>query len=113
MDKESAVFLGHILNCIDKVDEYIYSLSEVDFSRDIKTQDSVLRQLEIIGEAMKNLPKELMDKYPDIKWKQFIGMRDKLIHNYFGVDMSIVWDTFQKDLPVLKKQIVKILRLLS
>jgi len=71
-------------------------------------QDGVIRQLEIIGEATKRLSKEFKDRYPEIPWKDIAGMRDKLIHGYFGVDLDAVWDTAKKDIPGLRGKIEEI-----
>ncbi len=77
-------------------------MSYDDFSRDKKTIYAVVRGLEIIGEAVKKVPKELRESYPDIPWKRIAGMRDKLIHEYFGVDIEVVWKTVREDIPYLK-----------
>ena len=68
-------------------------------------QDGIIRQVEIVGEATKNLSPKIRNKYPEVLWKDIAGMRDKLIHNYFGVDLGAVWDTAKKDIPRLKHQI--------
>ena len=80
------------------------------FLADIKTQDAVVRNLEIIGEATKNLSMQLRDKYPDLPWKGMAGIRDKLIHHYFGINLDIVWNIVTNDLPPLASQIEEILQ---
>ena len=73
----------------------------------------LLGELKLFGEAVKNLPLEFKKEYPNVKWKEIAGIRDKLIHHYFGIDMSIVWETVNKDIPALKINIEKILNLLK
>ncbi len=112
MRKDPRIFLKHILESIKEIEEFIKGISEEEFSRDIKTQDAVVRRIEIIGEAVKNLPLSFRKKYPEVEWREIAAMRDKLTHHYFGIEMSIVWETSKKDLPKLKKQVSKILRFL-
>lgn len=75
------------------------------FLEDIKTQDAVIRNFEIIGEAAKNITDDFKEKHPDIPWKDLAGIRDKLIHHYFGVNLEIVWTIIEEDLPNLKKEL--------
>ena len=110
MKKDLKIFLKHILESIEEIERFIKDISEEEFSKDVKTQDAVIRRIEIIGEAVKNLPTFYKKKHPNVEWREIAGMRDKLIHHYFGIEMSIVWATSRKDLPKLKKQISKILK---
>lgn len=109
MKKDPKIFLHHILESMEEIENHIRDISEEEFSRDIKTQDAVVRRIEIIGEAIKNLSTGFKKRYPEVEWREIAGMRDKLIHHYFGIKMGIVWETSKKDLPGLKKQISKIL----
>lgn len=113
MKKNPRIFLEHILESIERIEVNLKGISEEEFSKNINTQDAVTRRIEIIGEAVKNLPPTFKEKYPNVEWHEIAGMRDKLIHHYFGIDMSTVWDTCQKDLPKLKKQILQILKTLK
>jgi uncharacterized protein with HEPN domain len=108
--KDLNIFLEHILENIEKIDNDFLELSEVEFSKNVMLQDATLRRLEVIGEAVKNLPLSFRKKYPMIPWKKMAGMRDVLIHEYFGVDMELVWKISIKDIPRLKKQILKIVK---
>ena len=109
-EKDSKIFLKHILESIAEIKNHIKGISEDKFFNDIKTQDAVIRRIEIIGEAVKNLPENFKEKYPKIEWREIAGMRDKLIHGYFGVDVNTVWDTIKNDIPGLGKQISKLLK---
>ncbi len=103
-------YLRDILNAIDLAESFIANLTFDEFQTDAKTSFAVIRALEIIGEATKNIPDQLREDYPSIPWKGFAGMRDKLIHAYFGVNLEVVWDTVQQDLPQLKPVIHEILQ---
>lgn len=108
--KDAVIFLEDILKNIKLIEKFICNKNEEGFIKDIKTQYGVIRGLEIIGEATKNVPKSLKNKYPDIPWKDIVGMRDKLIHAYFGVNLERIWIVVKEELPVLKKKIKEILK---
>jgi uncharacterized protein with HEPN domain len=105
MKKNDQVYLLHILEAIDQIHEYTLGLDYDAFLKSRLIQDGVIRQLEIIGEATKNLSQETRDKAPQIPWKDMAGMRDVLIHQYFGVDLVAVWTTLEQDLPLLEQEI--------
>lgn len=109
MKKEPKIFLQHIVESIQAIESYIKEMSKEKFLEDGKTQDAVIRKIEIIGEAVKNLPLTFRKKYSDINWRETAGMRDVVIHEYFGVDLNIVWKTATKELPNFKERVLKIL----
>jgi len=95
-------YIKDILDAIKKIDEFVENISYEEFLKDVKTRYIVVRALEIIGEAVKSISDELKDKHPKVPWKTIAGMRDKLIHAYFGVDWEVVWLTVEKDIPKIK-----------
>ena len=95
--RDSYLYVEDILKSIEKIKRCTAGMSFKDFIRDEKTIDAVLRNLEIIGEVAKNVSEEIRQKYPQIPWKEIAGMRDRLIHAYFGVDLEIVWQTIVSD----------------
>lgn len=109
MKKDPKIFLEHILESIAEIEKYIKNISQDKFLQTTQIQDSVVRRLEIIGEAVKNLPFSFRNKHPYISWRKVAGMRDVLIHEYFGVDLGLVWKIVKKDIPQLKKQISELL----
>lgn len=105
MTKTPHIFLQHILESIELIEKRIKNVNYDVFTDDIDLQDMIFRRLEIIGEAVKNLPKEFREKYSDIDWQTPAGMRNALIHGYFQVDLEIVWDTIVNDPPPFKEKI--------
>ena len=102
------VYLRHIMDAISRIGEYLQRINEEEFDRNYLVQDGVIRQLEIIGEATKHISQGTREKYSNIPWKDMAGMRDKLIHDYFGVDVEQVWLTASYDIPTLKIEIEEV-----
>lgn len=102
-------FLGDIKEAMELITSYMKGLTYKKFLADRKTQDAVVRNFEVIGEGVKNISADLKAKYPEIPWKKISGLRDKLIHFYFGIDYKIVWNIAKKELPKLSKQIKSVL----
>jgi uncharacterized protein with HEPN domain len=105
MKKDDIVYIRHILDAISRIEEYTKEVGYENFMSNNLIQAGVVREIEIIGEATKRLSRGIREKYPDIPFKKMAGMRDKLIHDYFGVDLDAVWKTVEKDIPSLKKEI--------
>ena len=107
--KDNQVYLKHILDAISWIEEYIKNISKKEYLDNHLVQDGVIRQIGIIGEAAKHLTDDFRTIYADVPWKDIAGMRDKLIHDYFGVDLDAVWETANIDIPALKTSIREIL----
>ena len=108
MQKDSQIFIIHILTSITNIQSYTFQISREEFIRNKLVQDAVIRNFEIIGEASKNIPISFRNQYPHIPWRQMAGMRDKLIHDYINVDADAVWTTIINELPKLKAELEKI-----
>ena len=113
MKRDDTVYLQHILDAIAKVERYLLDVDEASFLTTSLVQDGVIRQIEVVGEATKHPSGELRRQYAHIPWDDIAGMRDMLIHHYFGVDLDKVWLTATEDLPVLQEELGGILRQLS
>ncbi|MEA2054654.1 MAG: DUF86 domain-containing protein [Candidatus Thermoplasmatota archaeon] len=109
MKRDYKIFLQDILRSIEHIEGYTEGMDIEAFRNDQKTVDAVIRNLEIIGEATKNIPIEFRRKYPDIPWREMAGTRDKLTHGYFDIVYEILWETVKNDLPKIKPKIKKIL----
>jgi uncharacterized protein with HEPN domain len=105
MPRDSRVYLDDILEATRKITVYTGSLSKAAFLEDEKTLDAVVRNLEVIGEAVKKLPENLRAKHSAVEWKKIAGLRDILIHEYFGLDAEIVWDIVQNKVPALDREV--------
>ena len=108
MIKDDLAYIEHILDCIRKINEFSNGLSLKEFKTNEMVQDAIIRNIEIIGEASKKISKDTKQTYYKIPWKEIAGMRDKLIHDYLGVDVTVVWETINQDIPILEKFIREI-----
>lgn len=109
MRKDNLLYIEHILESIENILSYNKELDQQGFLDNKMIQDATIRNLEIIGEATKGLSEDFKSKYPEIEWKKMAGMRDKLIHDYIGVDLWSVWEVVDNILPGLKDQISNII----
>jgi len=108
MMRDMRVYVQDMIESVEVIGEYIQSLTEEEFYRNRQVQDAVLRRLEIIDEAVKNIDEDFRNRYAEIPWKKIAGLRDVLIHEYFGVNMKRVWLVIKVDLPALKSKILRI-----
>lgn len=109
MKKDPMVFIGHIIDSIDLIEQHAHNLTTDTFKKNIGMQDAIIRRLMIIGEAVKNIPTAFKTKYPEIPWKQMAGMRDVLVHEYFDVDLSLTWMVVKQEIPSIKAKLQKLL----
>ena len=107
--KKDKAYLRHIMDAISDIKRFTKGLTKEEFLENREKQYAVLRALEIIGEATKNVSKELKSEHPDVQWSDIARMRDRLIHQYFGVNLELVWATVKKSVPELEKQISEML----
>ena len=107
-NKDDLAFIEHILESINAIKEFSKNMSKEELISNRLKQSAIVREIEIIGEAVKNISENLKNKNREIEWKDIAGTRDKMIHHYFGVDLNIVWEIIKKDLPILEKQIKNI-----
>ena len=107
--REYKIYLRDIINAMTSIESFVGKMDFDQFKDDDKTTSAVIRKLEIIGEAAKNILKNITEKYSSVPWKEMAGMRDKLIHFYFGVNLKLVWQTIKHRIPQLKLSIKQIL----
>jgi uncharacterized protein with HEPN domain len=106
--KDDLLYIDHILSSIEKIIQYTDGIYRDDFVKNELIQDAVIRNIEIIGEATKMISNDFKKVYHEIPWKEMAGMRDKLIHDYMGVDITVIWATIENDLPMLRTLLLKI-----
>lgn len=109
MKKDPQILLQHVLESIEWIEKDVKSFSEDEFFEDVPIQDAVVRRIEIIGEAVRNLPSDFKQANPETPWQDIADMRNKLIHEYFDVDLELVWEVVKNDLPPFKEQVKELL----
>ena len=108
--RDYRLYIDDILEAIQRVEEYTAGMDFEDFAENRLVVDAVVRNLEIIGESCRALPQEIWERYPDVEWRKIVGLRNILIHQYFGVDLELLWDILKNKLPELKMKVEKIKR---
>ena len=109
MVKDNFVYIYHIRDAIDKIDEYLQGISKKDFLQQTIVHDAIMHELQIIGEAIRHISSDFRKKHPNINWKEIVGMRSKIVHDYFGINLEIIWKAATEDVPKLKEDIKQIL----
>jgi len=109
MKRDLRLYLQDIWDSIEAIEEYSHQIPEDEFFSNQQLQDAVVRRLEIIGEATKNIDEDFRERYPTVPWKRMAGMRDVLIHAHFGVNLKRVWAVLKRDLPELKEELHKVM----
>lgn len=108
-NKIDLTYLGDVLDAIKRIEGYLRKVEKEDFQENLMMQDAVMHQIEIIGEASKNVSDEFQEKHPELPWMEMRAIRNKIVHDYREVNLNVIWDTAKNDLPPLKKQIKKLL----
>ena len=111
--RDISLYLQDIIGAMLAIEQFVEGISLEEFKKDDKTSSAVIRKFEIIGEAAKQIPEEIRNKYPLIPWKEMAGMRDRLIHFYFGIKYELVWQTIKDVIPQVKPAIQAILKRLK
>lgn len=109
-NREYGDYIQDILDSINAIEEFTKGMDFEEFARDRKTSFAVIRGLEIIGEAAKSIPKSIRNRYPAVPWRDMAAMRDKVIHEYFGVNLKVIWKTAKEDIPPLQLLIDNLLK---
>ncbi|MBN1586564.1 MAG: DUF86 domain-containing protein [Candidatus Omnitrophica bacterium] len=105
MSRDFSFFIQNMVDACERIPRYVQGMSVEDFQKDEKTRDAVLRSLEIIGEAAKHVPEEFRNQHARIEWRKLCGLRDVVVHEYFGLDLEIVWDLIQNEVPRFQKEL--------
>jgi uncharacterized protein with HEPN domain len=113
MKKDDCVYLHHIIDAFLQIEHYTDGVTYEEFLSNRLLQDGVIRQLEVMGEAARNLSEDLRNEYPIIPWRQMISLRNRMIHAYFNVNLQIIWEIIQGDIPNLKQETMHILEILN
>ena len=107
--RDHKLFIKDIIAAMESIEEFVGNMALNELQADEKTSSAVIRKFEIIGEAVKYMPNNVKEKYKDIQWKSMAGMRDRLIHAYFGIDYNLVWAAIKNEIPKLKPKLKKVL----
>ncbi len=110
MSQDFDIYLEDILEAIERIQAYVQDVTREDFETDRMRIDAVIRNLEVIGEAVKQVPDSVREKYPSVEWRKIAGLRDILIHKYFDVNLDLVWGVVKSNIPILKAEIQQILQ---
>jgi uncharacterized protein with HEPN domain len=113
MKKDDTVYLRHIIDAFLQIERYTNGVTYEEFLSNSLLQDAVIRQLEVMGEAARNLSADLQNEYPAIPWRQMISLRNRMIHAYFNVNLQIIWEIIQGDIPNLKQDMMRVLETLN
>src|SRR3989344_5570625 len=108
MKRDNKLFVKDIIDAMDSIEKFVGKMTLEELKDDEKTSSAVIRKFEIIGEAAKYMPNNIKEKYKDIQWKSMAGMRDRLIHAYFGIDYGLVWSAIKNEIPKLKPKLKKL-----
>lgn len=111
--KDYSDYLNDIVEYAAKAESFLSGITLKNFKANEEKTLAVIRALEVIGEAARNIPKQIRKKYPEVPWDEMTGMRDKLIHNYFGVNLEVVWRTVKEDLPSMTKEVMEMIQALK
>lgn len=106
--RDPDLLLEDILTSIGKIERYTAGMEQAQFRQDEKTLDAVVRNLEIVGEAARQLPEEFAAQYPEVPWQQIRGLRNRIVHDYFGLDLEIIWQIISHDLPQLRDHLAEL-----
>lgn len=109
-EKTDSIFIRHILDSIKDIEDFSKGLTKEELLSSRLRQSAIIREIEVIGEAAKNISENIKNKDKEIPWKAIIGARDKMIHHYFGIDFEVVWKIIKEDIQILKKQILEIMK---